>query len=184
MITNSFFKIASPLKRFLLGIASIFFFPISIAGYINYFFPETFAEHHTFKGLSDWLFSLIGLILMGWLLSEIFFPKVKIEGVVMVGSYEFCSTHPSYVLIDLLTTIFAAFWFWLGQSAKIDMPFFWLMLATAFFIPLIRLFAWYVLKLKLNDNETYEAFKPPLWAFLIFILVFAAIAFVGYEKSR
>jgi hypothetical protein len=173
---NGFLKIPSALKILLIEIFAVFFFPASVAGLVNQIRPGTFAPSHNLKGAEDWIFFPVGPLLLVWILHDIFRPRIKVESWIRIGTFDFCSTHPSYVLIDLLTIAFAGFFVWLGVTARFELAVFRLMLGTAVLIPLARLFAWYALGLKINDPEAREAFWPALWAFAVFTLVFGGIA--------
>jgi hypothetical protein len=176
---DSFFKVLSVLKLFLVEIFAVFFFPPSLAGLINEIFPGTFAAHHNLDGVADWLFFPVGALLFAWLLKDIFRPKLKQEGWKWLSlniSFDFCSTHPSYLLIDLFAIAFAGFFVWLGKAGGFEMPVFWIMLGTAVAIPLARLFAWFLLGLKIKEFEADEAFKPVIWGFIILAIAFGPLA--------
>jgi len=175
---NSFFKSLSVFKLFLIEFFAVFFFPPSVTGIVNEIRPGTFAAHHDLDGFEDWLPFLVGPLLMAWILKEIFRPRIKVEGWIkrpLNISFAFCSTHPSYCLIDLCVIAFAGFYFWIGKSGNFEMPVFRIMLGTAVSIPLLRLFSWFVLGLKVDDPEADEAYKPVLWAFFILLIAFAPL---------
>jgi hypothetical protein len=175
---DGFFKIPSVLKILLLELVTIFFFPVTVAGIITEVWPGIFPDYSSFDGLEDWLMALVGPLFLAWVLYDIFRPRVKdqVWGIFFKVKFKFCSTHPSYVLIDLLTIAFAAFFLWIGMAGRFETAVFWLVLATAVFFPVARLSAWYLIGLKINDAETYDAYKPALWAFCIFGLIFGGAA--------
>lgn len=177
---DGFFKIPSALKIFLLELISIFFFPVTVAGIITEIRPGIFPEYSAFDGFEDWLMAFIGPLFLAWVLYDIFRPRIKDEvwGIFYKVRFKFCSTHPSYVLIDLLTIAFAGFFLWIGIDAGFAKGLFWLVPATAVFFPVARLSAWYLLGLKIVSSETYGAYKPALWAFCIFAVVFGGAALV------
>lgn len=182
---ESFVKVPSVLKRFLVEMAACFLFPLTVLGIINEIRPGTFAEHHNLDGLWPWLFALIGPIPLVWLLDEIFRPRIKVEFWFLPPHneiFDFCSTHPSYVLIDLMNIAFAGLFVWIGMLSGSEIPAFRITLAIAIFIPVARLTAWYVLGLKIDDPETDDAYLPVLWTFSIFLLIVGGIA-IGVNFS-
>jgi len=52
-------------------------------------------------------------------------------------------------------------------------------LATAITFPVLRVAAWYLLRLKIHDLETFDAYKPALWAFGIFAVIFGGAAIIS-----
>ena len=174
---ESFKKSLSALKIFLIEMLAVFFFPVTVVAILAEIMPSRMAAHYRFEEASDWIYALVGPALLFWVLIDIFRPKIKQEGWrPSVGDYEFPSTHPSYVLIDALTIGWALFLLWIGRAGSFDMTVFWVTFGTALFIPLARLAAWYGLGLKLAPLDTIDAYKPPLWAFLIFASIFGGAA--------
>lgn len=173
---DGFIKTPSVLKNLLIGIFAVFFLPVTIISLINTIIPGTFADYQKLESNLDWVFGVVGPLLAIWLLYDIFQPRVKTESWLRIGTFKFCSTHPSYVLYDVPVIGFALFFFWIGRSSRSEMPVFFLMLGIAVLIPLLRLFAWYVLGLKINDAETYDAYQPALWVFMIFLVIFGGAA--------
>jgi hypothetical protein len=178
---DSFFKALSVFKIFLIEILAVFFFPPSVTGLINEIRPATLAAYHNLDGFEAWLFFPVGPLLLAWILKDIFRPKLKHEGWKWLGlniSFDFCSTHPSYILIDLFAIAFAAFYFWIGKTGDFEMPVYWIMLGTAGFIPLARLFSWFILGLKIGDYEAEVAHLPVIWAGVILSIAFGPLAAV------
>jgi hypothetical protein len=177
---GSFQKVPSVLKRLLIGIGVICFFPVTIAGIVNELRTGTLAEHHDLNGPADWIFALVGPALLVWLLDDILRPRVKAERwYPFIRTFDFLSTHPSYVLIDLLTIAFAAIYVWIGMSGDFEIAIFWIACGTAIAIPVLRITAWYVLGLKVQPHEDFEAYLPPLWSFLICAPIFLTAVFAG-----
>jgi len=178
---EGFYKIPSALKILLLELVVVSFFPVTIAGIITEFRPGIFPPYSDLEGVGEWLMALVGPLFMAWVLYDIFRPRVKdqVWGIFFRVKFRFCSTHPSYVLIDLITIVFAAFFLWLGVTGEFDITLFWLVLATAITFPVLRVAAWYLLRLKIHDLETYDAYKPALWAFGIFAVIFGGAAIIS-----
>lgn len=163
----------------LIGIVAVSFFPATVVGVINEIRPGTLAEHHNLEGLESWLFALVGPVFLVWALEDIVRPRGKVETWFLPPhpeTFEFCSTHPSYLLVDILVIGGALFLVWIGASANVDMPVFWIALGTSLSIPVMRLFFWYVLGWQIDDPEASEAHKPALIAFGIFGFIFGGIA--------
>lgn len=175
---EGFYKVPSALKILLIELVAVFFFPITVAGIVTEIRPGIFSAHNDLEGFEDWLMALVGPVFVAWFLYDIFRPRVKDQawGIFFRVKFRFCSTHPSYVLIDVLTIAFAAGFLWIGVTGGFETQVFWLVLATAVSFPLVRLFAWYLLGLKVVGVETYDAYKPALWAFGIFAILFAGSA--------
>ncbi|MFL6468805.1 MAG: hypothetical protein ACJ72Z_12675 [Pyrinomonadaceae bacterium] len=175
---DGFYKIPSAFKILLIELIATFFFPITVAGIITEIEPNIFPAYNAFVGFGDWLMALVGPLFVAWVLYDIFRPRIKNEvwGIFFRVRFQFCSTHPSYVLIDLLTISFAAFFLWIGITGGFETPVFWLVLATAVSFPIVRIAAWYLFGLKIVNAETYDAYKPALWAFGIFSIIFGSTA--------
>jgi len=175
---EDFYKIPSALKILLIELVAVFFFPITFAGIVNEIWPEIFPAFNGLEGVGDWLMAMVGPLFVTWVLYDILRPRIKDEvwGKFFRVKFKFCSTHPSYVLIDSLTIAFASFFLWIGLAGGFATPVFWLVLATAVAFPVLRLLAWYVFRLKIVDTETQDAYKPALWAFGIFSVIFGGTA--------
>lgn len=183
----NFYKIPSALKILLLELVAVFFFPVSVAGIITEIRPGIFPAFNDLEGFEDWIMAFVGPLFLTWVLFDIFRPRVKDQawGIFFVVKFRFCSTHPSYVLIDVITIAFAAFFLWVGMAGGFETPVFWLAFATALFFPAARITAWYGLGLKIQDTETYDAYKPALWAFCIFLFIFGgAVAGATFFRSN
>lgn len=174
---EGFRRVPSALKLLLIEIFAVMFFPVTVGGIVNEVRPGTFAASHDLNGVGDWIMALVGPLLVAWVLKDIFRPRVRVEGWrPYIGDFDFCSTHPSYVLIDAIAIAFAAFIFWIGMSGEFAMGAFRITLTTALFFPFARLTAWYLLGLKSVHPEAEDAYKPALWAFCIFAAIFGVAA--------
>ena len=137
----------------------------------------------TLSDKRDWLVYVLGLLLFAWSLREILRPRVKrdswtsVSGADSGGSYSVCTTHPSYVLVDLVTVAVTAFFLWAGLAYDVNARTFAVMFALAVLFPALRLFAWYVLGLRIEDkDETEQAWKPAAMLAVPFFAVFALVA--------
>jgi hypothetical protein len=170
---EGFRKVPAILKRLIIEIFAVLIFPAFVTGVINEIRPGMLSRQYDLDGAADWLFALVGPLLVTWVMWEILRPRVKVERwIPYIGTFDFCSTHPSYVLVDLLTIAFAGCFLWIGKSGDFEMPTFWMMLGISIFFPVARLIAWYVLGLKIVDRESDYAYKPALWVFAIFSVIF------------
>ncbi|HWS99795.1 MAG TPA: hypothetical protein VN256_05920 [Pyrinomonadaceae bacterium] len=145
--------------------------------------------------MTNWLWYLLGFALLVWSVREILRPRIKRDSWVNFktwtdsgGDYPFCSTHPSYVLVELITVAGTGYFLWAGLTEGVNVRFFAVMFALALFFPALRLFAWYVLDLRIRDaDETAEAWKPAAWlaapAFAVFALI-AVLVFVDGVKQK
>ena len=178
---DGFYKIPSALKIMMIELVAVFFFPVTIAGIITEIRPGIFPAFNDLEGFEDWSMALVGPLFLAWVLYDIFRPRVKeqVWGIFFAVKFRFCSTHPSYVLIDLTAIIFAAFFLWIGITGGFETPVFWLVFATALFFPAVRVVAWYLIGLKIQDTETDDAHKPALWTFGIFSIIFGGAAIGG-----
>jgi len=175
---EDFYKIPSVLKILLIELVAVFFFPITVAGIVNEIWTGIFPAFNDFQGVGDWLTALVGPLFVAWVVYDILRPRIKDEiwGKFFRVKFKFCSTHPSYVLIDFLTIAFASFFLWIGLTGGFATPVFLLMLATSLAFPVLRLLAWYLFRLKIADTETQDAYKPALSAFGIFSVIVGGTA--------
>lgn len=156
--------------------------------------PETFGDM-SLSGIGNWIWFLLGFALFAWSLWQIFVPKVKGEvwRAINIGSwkknnYDFFSTHPSYVLVDLIMIVVYVFVLWYGWGIGVDIKNIYILLGISAIFPVLRLFAWYVLGLKIKNSETRNAWKPAAWVFIPTYLVFALIGVLGvkgeYDRKK
>jgi hypothetical protein len=145
-------------------------------------------------GIADYVFFVIGLLLFAWLLATIFRPAVHATRFVpvfhsgdvyvanpqMAADYLFASTHPSYVFIDILSCGFWWFVRWLWSEGWEERTFQGTILVLiALAIPILRLLAWYGLRLRPKvDAETAEQLRTSWKPVAILYGLFGAIAVV------
>ena len=149
----------------------------------------------TLRDKSGWLWYALGLALFFWSLREILRPRLKRDswinwktGTDSGGDYIFCSTHPSYVLVDLITVAGTGYFLWAALTEDAGARLYAAMFAVALVFPALRLFAWYVLGLRIADeDETADAWKPAVWlaapVFAVFALI-AVLVFIGDVKQK
>jgi hypothetical protein len=156
--------------------------------------PGAFGPAAGLRGIGNWIWFLLGLVLLVWLLREIFQARVKQDSWVNPktwsssgGSYGFCSTHPSYVFIDLIPVAIAGFMLWYSRGVEVETKNYWIMFVVSLVFPTLRLFSWYVLGLKITNSEAQQAWKPMAWVFVPFVVVFGGVGIavaVGARKHQ
>jgi hypothetical protein len=122
----------------------------------------------------------LGLYLYGWSLHRILAPRLAKEehrptltaGPIVMqnprlgpGEYTFCTTHPSYLLIDLVTLLGAYVLYAVAPDAVgCGKNWEWargrVALAIALSIPALRIVGWYVLSRRPPEEATVGAWKP------------------------
>lgn len=146
---------------------------------------------------SFYLGIVIGLLALAWLLfrmirpvevEDTYTPSLKLGPVAVPNPtiapmrYKFCSTHPSYVLIDLLL-VFGAWMVLDGTPATTGCTLLYqwgisrAALPVALLFPLVRLACWYLLGLRLSEQAQVGAWKPVL---LVFAVLLAPLALWGH----
>lgn len=162
-------------------------------------------------GIGDYVFFALGALIFVWILATIFRPKVHathfvpvfhggglyISNPQMAMDYPFSSTHPSYIFIDLLSCglWWFARWAWSeGWTERVYQG--TILLAMGLVIPAIRLFAWYVLRLRPiaakdvteDDLRTSvrRAWRPVavLYCSLLLIAGVSAVVIVRSERRQ
>lgn len=187
-------KVPSVVQVWLAEFLCVLFLSSFVTAAWNTFGPARPGEK-TLSDKSDWLWHLLGLALFAWSVREILRPRLKRDswiswktGSDSGGDYIFCSTHPSYILVDLITVAGTGYFLWAALSEDVGARYFAVMFALALAFPTLRLFAWYVLGLRVADeDETAQAWKPAAWAAIPVFAVFALIAvlfFIGDIKQR
>lgn len=139
---------------------------------------------------AHWGYLIVGLLAAGWVIWRIVKPAVVLESwrpTLHIGSfimtnpaiktayYEFPSTHPSYVLVEIL-----AIAPWLFECAVVNdtLAYFgcaafdnwavpWAMAGVGLPFPVLRLVSWYVLRRQLDENARVKAWKPVGWVYCI-----------------
>ncbi len=177
---NSFIKVA--------GIVRIIFFEfllmIFLVGFIANIAQDI--EQDTIKSDMSYLLTtfILGMACLGFLVWTIIKPRTSGEWGVSsnLSTYEytgFCSTHPSYILVDAFILLGYAMLF--SEFAPTTTLEHYRILGTwslAIFISVFRLFCWYVLGLKLTPEESAGAWKPVVW-FYVIISPFAILFIIG-----
>lgn len=190
---NQFNKIPSLIQIwFAEFLAVMFLFPVASKIYERLYPAVQFRSLPL--GTADYVFCAIGLFLFAWLLATIFRPAVHSTrfvpvfhsgGIVvanpqMGAQYFFASTHPSYVFIDLLSCGFWWFVRWLWSEGWEERLFQGtILLVIALVIPVLRLLAWYVLRLRpAVDENTKEQLRSSWKPVAVLYGLFGAIAVV------
>jgi len=153
--------------------------------------PGSFGPAATLRGVGNWVWFAIGLALFVWLLREILRPRVKKDAWVNPktwsgsgGTYAFCCTHPSYFFIDIIPVAVSGFLLWYARGLVIDTKNYWIMFFISLVFPTLRLFVWYVLGLKIKDDEAQQAWKPMALVFVPFVVVFGGVGIAVAVGSR
>jgi hypothetical protein len=184
-------------------LAVMFLFPVASKVYERL---HPGVEYHSLPlDKADYVFFVIGLLIYGWLLATIFRPRVhatrfvpvfRAGGVVvwneqMGANYLFSSTHPSYIFVDILACGFWWFVRWLWSQGWEERVFQGtILIALALVIPAIRLFAWYVLRLRPPGDEKIReevgtSWKPVVWLYVFLVGIgLATAAFVIPAERR
>src|SRR5687767_8547286 len=113
---GGFFKCASAYTRLLIGIGAVSFMPVTAIMLASAIVPTWVEESRRIEEPWDLVVALVGPALYVWAMSDIFQPRVRTEGVwggPSAVEYQFCTTHPSYVLIDVMVIGWAAFLIWI-----------------------------------------------------------------------
>ena len=154
---KSFWQAISIAKIFVLQFISFFLVSYSFGLIAEAFGSRGCPPREEFKGIL--FYCILGFAIIFGILSihPIIFPRIWLEqiGKELMGSkvdfrFPFFSTHPSYILLDILLFIPAILMFWNGQSETLcefnrqwGQGFSALIIALAF--PTLRLIFWYVL---------------------------------------
>jgi hypothetical protein len=177
---NSFSKVA--------GIVRIIFFEfllmILLVGFI-----ANLAQDIEQNTVNDDLSYLITTLILGtaclvWLIWTIIKPRRTSEYSVskslqVIDFSDFCSTHPSYIFIDAFILLGYAMLF--SEFAPTTTLEYYRIVGTwsfAIFIPVFRLFCWYIVGLKYPPEQTEGAWKPVMW-FYVIISPFALLMIIG-----
>jgi hypothetical protein len=166
-------------------LAVMFLFPVASKIYERL---QPAVEYHSLPlDKADYVFFVIGLLIYAWLLVTILRPRVhttrfvpvfRAGGVAvwneqMAADYLFSSTHPSYIFVDILACGFWWFVRWLWSEGWQERAFQGtILILLAAFIPVIRLLAWYVLRLRPPRDERTEvrtSWKPVVWLYAVLI---------------
>lgn len=148
-------------------------------------------------------FVLVGLVGAGWLVWRMFWPTrvqdsfrplLRLGGLLVPNptiprvTYEFCSTHPSYALMEL--TSFVPLWIvyrfgpfsplYAGCDAVFSYFFGRIALGLVLLFPFLRLVAWYVFRRQLAKTVSHDAWKPVAFFLAIAVPVYVAIPLAVY----
>lgn len=193
---NSILRVANLCQLYVASFISIFCFG-TFGGILaaRYGYHGCAPQLDKFDGSYDFIWLGVGLLLAGWVVKTIIFPKFKrlnrsIDNDGLgYGEYErvsFASTHPSYVLLDvLLLPVFYLIYSiaandvrcsFLQENVRGSIV---LLLAIA--LPVFRLFVWYGLRRQISDTEAVkEAPKAliPLYIIIAPIFIMMAVLYV------
>jgi hypothetical protein len=173
-----------------------FLMVLFLAGFVgsvwNTVRPGAFGEFMTLRGVGNWVAYLLGFALFAWLMREIFQPRIKKDSWVSPstwatsgGTYGFCSTHPSYVFVDLIVVSAFAFLLWYAKHENLNARVAGITFTLSLIVPALRLFAWYVVGLRIKDEvEAQDAWKSAAWMFIPAFGVFALIGVLGIRATR
>jgi hypothetical protein len=177
---NSFSKVA--------GIVRIIFFELLLVIFLVGFIANL-AQDIEQNSISDDLSYLITTFILGtgcllWLVRTMIKPKRTNEysiskSLQIIDFTDFCSTHPSYIFIDAFILLGYALLF--SEFAPTNTLEYYRIVGTwsfAIFIPVFRLFCWYVLGLKYPAGQTEGAWKPVMW-FYVIVSPIALLLFIG-----
>lgn len=135
-----------------------------------------------------------GSLLLGYFsISPIIFPRVTIEEIYKELAFSntglrfpFFSTHPSYILLDMMLLIPAGVLFWAGQSETLCefnaiWGQGWAALMIALFFPLMRLLFWFVLGKQIYAMQMRNIYQGIIWGYIIFLpaVIFASYSFAS-----
>ena len=203
---NSFNKIPSLVQLFIAEFFGVLLLSVPVSKLYEKIHPPT-GYHSAPLDKWDYIFILLGALLILWALATIFRPAVHNTHYVpvfhagglavfneqMAADYLFSSTHPSYVLIDILVVAFywfvRALWASYWSERKYEGT---VMLLLAAAIPTLRLLAWYVLRLRPQavgavQREVDASWKPVVMVygfFLVPLSLFGAGVWFYQEHQR
>lgn len=180
-------------------------FVFSVASKIYERFHPAVQFHSLPLDTADYFFFVLGLLLFTWLLFTIlrprahttrYVPMFRAGGVAvwnegMGVDYVFSSTHPSYVFVDIFA---AGFWIlvrWLWSEGWEERAFQGTILVVlGLAIPVVRLLAWYVFRLRPPGDEKIRSevrnsWKPVVTLYLLLAgLAVVVAAFVIPAEFR
>lgn len=194
LFRQSFWQIGSIAKLFFVQALSIYFLS-NTGGFLAVAFGvRGCAARPEFFGWLLWLNLTAGFIFTFLALFPILFPRVVVEHIssditFSVGGvrYPFMSTHPLYVLLDILLFIPAILFFWNGQTENICVfnVFYgqgWTALIVALAYPAIRLVCWFGLKIRI-EARTVGNIKMPILCWYVLFVPFLIFIMVAYIES-
>jgi hypothetical protein len=202
---DNFNKIPSLVQIFIAEFFGVLLLSVPFSKFYEKIHP-TVAYHSPPLDKWDYIFIALGALLIVWVLATIFRPGLHATRFVPVfhsgglyvanpdmgADYLFSSTHPSYIFIDLLVVgfywfvrlLWASYWTERAYQGTI-------MLGLALAIPILRLLAWYVLRLRPRgekiSEEVRSSWKPVAMVYGFFLLplsVFGAGVWFYQEHQR
>jgi hypothetical protein len=185
---KSFWQIVSIVKIFTLQTLSLFFLSYSCGLLAEAVGVRGCPPRHEFMGFTFFLTLSVSLVLGIAALHPIIFPRVWLEEISKELSrsqlgfrFPFFSTHPSYILLDVLLFIPSLVLFWNGNSESLcEFNLQWgqgtaaLLIAIAF--PTLRLIFWFVLGKQIYAMQVKNVWLGIIWWYILtlpFIIFFS-----------
>jgi hypothetical protein len=114
---------------------------------------------------------VIGALCMFWLIRTMTRPRRNTEEgftkTLSSYSFDFLSTHPSYIFIDGILFLWAYALTEFSDNSTFEIWHKYAYYALAILVPVLRLFFWYVVGLKFSKEECVRAWKPVMWFWII-----------------
>jgi hypothetical protein len=181
MKSFSFYKVAA-LVRILFVEFLLFIFAPGFGGNL-----ARDLEENTVKKDMSYLITVLvlSLLCLAWLIWTMIKPRRQsgsgYTNVIIPYKFTgFCSTHPSYVLVDVLIMMsFAIIFTYDGPTDTFEyyrMVSAWI---VALFVPVFRLFCWFILGLKFPPELAEGAWKPVMWLYVIVGPILALLIITG-----
>ncbi len=165
---NSFYKVAGIVRIIFIELMILIFF----IGFISNLAKDI--EENTVSSDLSYLIStgIIGTLCMLWLIWTMLKPRVTTESgstniLTRYQFKDFCSTHPSYVFIDVFIILWAFAFNEFESTNTFELCRKYATFSVGIFIPVLRLFLWYVIGLKYKKEFSKGAWKPIMWFYII-----------------
>jgi hypothetical protein len=173
---NSFYKVVGIVRIIFMELMILIFF----IGFISNLAKDI--EENAVKEDLVYLIStgIIGSLCMFWLIKTMFNPRITTESgstniLTRYQFKDFCSTHPSYVFVDVFIILWAFAFSEFDSNTTFEIYRKYATFAVGGFIPVLRLFLWYVIGLKYSKEFSKGAWKPIMWFYVIlspFVLMY------------